>query len=552
MGISSTKRRGSGTVELNGGWKIFHSGVDAAMSAQAGVGLLVSLNIAECVADWVPLGGRVCLLKLKLLERSLCVLQVYAPNIKSQYEAFLEKVEVALGKATSSESLVLLGDFNAHVGIDNATGKGVIGNNGDPDTNKSGRCLLQFCATNGLCIMNAFFQYKKTRKYTWYRDSLGQRSLIDFCIISADLFSTVSDIRVKRRAGLSTGHHLVVCTLKALKALKKRKTFRPRETYRIKWEPLADQEVGTAFAEYITSKFKNFRPLLKTFKLSGVCFEQQSLRPLLTVVDASVLEGRRVARKELLGGTKKLKELYVQKKCPIRPVLQISHHLNFVRSTLKHLRKKISSRLRGKRSRAAFFIEDSHGVTLKVQDAILNRWRDYFNDLLNPFDVTPIQIHEGQVGEDIQITEADVNAVIKSLTTGKAPGEDDLRPEMLKAMSVYGVRWLIRVCKVACSTGQAPKQWRTSVIISIHKRGHKRKCSNYRGTSLISVPGKVYAKCLAKKCREIIEPKLTDAQCGFRPGRNTMDQIFASQQTFEKLWEYAKEFNACFVDLQKA
>ena len=62
VGISSTKRRGSGTVELNGGWKIFYSGVDAAMCAQAGVGLLVSPNIAECVVDWVPLRGRVCLL----------------------------------------------------------------------------------------------------------------------------------------------------------------------------------------------------------------------------------------------------------------------------------------------------------------------------------------------------------------------------------------------------------------------------------------------------------------------------------------------------------
>ena len=30
-------------------------------------------------------------------------------------------------------------------------------------------------------------------------------------------------------------------------------------------------------------------------------------------------------------------------------------------------------RLRGKRSRAALFIEDSNGVTLKDQDAILNR-----------------------------------------------------------------------------------------------------------------------------------------------------------------------------------
>ena len=76
------------------------------MSAQVGVGLLVSPNIAECVVDWVPLGGRVCLLKLRLQERSLCILQVYALNMESQYEAFLEEVEVALGKATLSESLV--------------------------------------------------------------------------------------------------------------------------------------------------------------------------------------------------------------------------------------------------------------------------------------------------------------------------------------------------------------------------------------------------------------------------------------------------------------
>ena len=52
--------------------------------------------------------------------------------IESQYEAYLEKIfEFALGKATSSESLVLSGNFNAHVGIDNATLKGVIAQHGE-------------------------------------------------------------------------------------------------------------------------------------------------------------------------------------------------------------------------------------------------------------------------------------------------------------------------------------------------------------------------------------------------------------------------------------
>ena len=138
MGISSTKRRGSGTTELKGRRKIFYSGVDAAKSAKAGVGLLVSLNIPECVVDWVPLRERVCLLKLRLQERFLRILQVHESNMESQYEAFQEEVKVALGKATSLESLVLLGDFKVHVGIDNATWKGVIGQHGDPDI-KNGR-----------------------------------------------------------------------------------------------------------------------------------------------------------------------------------------------------------------------------------------------------------------------------------------------------------------------------------------------------------------------------------------------------------------------------
>ena len=63
---------------------------------------------------------------------------------------------------------------------------------------------------------------------------------------------------------------------------------------------------------------KNFRPLLKTLKLSGVCFDQQSLRPLLSVENVSMLEGRRVARNELLGRSKKLNKLFVRKKWPIR------------------------------------------------------------------------------------------------------------------------------------------------------------------------------------------------------------------------------------------
>jgi len=61
----------------------------------------------------------------------------------------------------------------------------------------------------------------------------------------------------------------------------------------------------------------------------------------------------------------------------------------------------------------------------------------------------------------------------------------------------------------------------------------------------------VCAKCLVKRCREIIKPKLRDTQCGFRRGRGTTEQNSTLQQIFEKSWEHAKDVYTCFVDLRK-
>ena len=56
--------------------------------------------------------------------------------------------------------------------------------------------------------MNTFFQHRDVHKYTWYRLSTEQKSLIDFCIESAKLFLDVLDVQVNREAELSTDHHL--------------------------------------------------------------------------------------------------------------------------------------------------------------------------------------------------------------------------------------------------------------------------------------------------------------------------------------------------------
>ena len=141
---------------------------------------------------------------------------------------------------------------------------------------------------------------------------------------------------------------------------------------------------------------------------------------------------------------------------------------------------------------------------------------------------------------------------IKGIKSGKAVGENEIRPEMLKALTGEGILWLTRVCQVAWKCGKTPKYRQTGVIIPILKRSDRKQCTNYTGISLLSLPGKVYVKCLERICREIVESKLEDGQCGFGPGCSTKNQIFTLKQIFEKFWEYDNDLFACFVDLDKA
>ena len=100
-------------------------------------------------------------------------------------------------------------------------------------------------------------------------------------------------------------------------------------------------------------------------------------------------------------------------------------------------------RLRGKRSSITYSIKDSDGNILTDENEILLRWREYFEDLLNPVKASTRDTHEvTHLGEDEVFTAAEVATAIKEIKSGKAAGEDEIRPEMLKALAGEGVLWL--------------------------------------------------------------------------------------------------------------
>ncbi|KAI3362167.1 hypothetical protein L3Q82_012490, partial [Scortum barcoo] len=110
------------------------------------------------------------------------------------------------------------------------------------------------------------------------------------------------------------------------------------------------------------------------------------------------------------------------------------------------------------------------GELLTSTGDIVGRWKKYFEDLLNPTDLPSNEEAEAGDSEvDSSITQAEVTEVVRKLLMG---------------------------------------------------------------ITLLSLPGKVYARVLERRIRPIVDPRIQEEQCGFRPGRGTLDQLYNPPQGF--------------------
>jgi Reverse transcriptase (RNA-dependent DNA polymerase) len=148
--------------------------------------------------------------------------------------------------------------------------------------------------------------------------------------------------------------------------------------------------------------------------------------------------------------------------------------------------------------------------------------------------------------------EAEVEWAIKQLKDNKAPGQDGIPIEMIKAGDGAMTKTITKICNTIWATGKWPEDWKSSVFIPIFKKGDAKDCENYRTIAMISHISKILLKIIHKRMESTIERELPDSQAGFRKARGTRDHIANMRWIMERQREYGQKVYICFIDYSKA
>jgi hypothetical protein len=129
---------------------------------------------------------------------------------------------------------------------------------------------------------------------------------------------------------------------------------------------------------------------------------------------------------------------------------------------------------------------------------ILNRWKNYFSQLLNVHDVSDVRQIEVHTAEPLVPgpSRLEVETAIAKLKRYKSPSSEQIPAELIQAGGEILLSAIHKLINSVWNKEELPGQWKESIIVSVHKKGDKGDCNNYRGIILLSTSYKVLSNIL--------------------------------------------------------
>ena len=554
---------------------------------QYGVGFAIKNTLLPMIEPTKQGSERLLSIRLKTSAGYATLVSCYAPTLLAEPEIkdhFYSQLDDLMNKIPPTDTVYLLGDFNARVGADFDLWPKIIGHHGIGRTNDNGQRLLDFCSYHHLCVTNTLFKNKDLHKASWRHPRSKTWHQLDLILTRQNNTHNVQNTRVYHSADCNTDHSLIRSKVKLTpKRIYCTKNKGPPKIDTSKTSDTSRKEVfiqhflssGNCSPETTTST-DSWNTLRDSIHESAVAAFGQKKRRNKDWFESNadlivpVLEKKRNAMMKLKSDPRPENKLaYKTSRSEAQRLSRQCANDYFTKLSDKIQRASDNGNIRkmyegikkvvGKEVKKPAPLKSKSGVLLYDKDQKLDRLVEHYTDLY----ATDNLVSKKALDEIPQIaplsdldeepTLKDIDKAIDSLNCGKAPGQDSIPPEVIKNCKEVLIEPLLGLLQSCWRSGEVPQDMRDAKIITLYKnKGERSNCNNYRGISLLSIVGKVFAKVVLPRLQVLASTVYPEAQCGFRAERSTIDMIFATRQLQEKCKEQQMPLYIAFIDLTKA
>ena len=590
LGVSETRWTQTGQRRLLSGEMLLFSGHEEDNAPHTeGVALMLSRSAQSALIGWEAHGPRIITASFRTKKIKMNVIQCYAPTNDSDEEnkdQFYNRLQTIIDKCPVKDVNILMGDFNAKIGKDNTGYEEVMGKHGLGEINENGERFADTCALNKIVIGDSIFPHKRIHKATWVSPDHVTENQIDHICIGKTFRRSLQDVRVKRGADAASDHHLLVAILKLKLKKNRMETAVKRKKYNVSF--LKDAQTREEYRLKLTNRFQVLQELLE--EETDLNKQWQNIKETWTSTCQEVVGPRTPQQKEWISvetlrkvqmrkekktavnnsrtrtAKAKAQEEYAEVNREVKKSIKVDKR-NYIdslaeeaeqaagRGNMKEL-YDTTRKLSGKYCHPERPVKDKEGNAIIGNEQQLDRWAEHFEELLNrPAPPNPPVIHPAE--DDLPINcdrpaREEIKKAIQQLKNNKASGPDDIPAEALKAVVDTSVELLYPLFGKIWEEEEVPADWREGYLIKIPKKGDLRNCANYRGITLLSVPGKVFNRIILERMKDMVDPMLRDQQAGFRQNRSCLDQIATLRIILEQSLEWNSSLYVNFVDYEKA
>ena len=176
---------------------------------------------------------------------------------------------------------------------------------------------------------------------------------------------------------------------------------------------------------------------------------------------------------------------------------------------------------------------------------ISNNFFQSHSSLNNQYPILPQILPTAVANElnNIELSQTEVETILKSLPIGKASGPNNLSNRILRELAHEISSPFCNLFNQSINLGFVPSSYKVANVCPILKKGYRSIPSNYRPISLLNSESKLFKRLVFKYLYNHLRDNnlLSSLQSGFIPGDSTVNQLTYLYNTFCQALDSGKE-----------